>query len=142
MHKQINHKPQITYQNRSIWVKDMKNEKSVEILIDELRQRFAKGFLDLLILQLIETQPTWGYDIIKTTEAKYKFKLRHGALYPMLNNLKTKGLIKCRKELQKGRVRKIYEITEEGRILLKAYYEFLREQEPEKINNMLLEYRK
>lgn len=117
----------------------MKNEKSVETLVDKLRQRFAKGFLDLLILQLIETQPTWGYDIIKKTETKYKFKLRHGALYPMLNKLKTKGLVKCRKELQKGRVRKIYEITKEGKIVLKAYHEFLREQKPEKINNMRLE---
>jgi PadR family transcriptional regulator PadR len=106
----------------------MKNEESVEILMDKLRHRFAKGFLDLLILQLIETKPTWGYDIIKKTETTYKLKLRHGALYPMLNKLKAKGLVKCRKELQKGRVRKIYKITPEGIKLLQSYHNFLREQ--------------
>jgi PadR family transcriptional regulator PadR len=103
--------------------------------MDELRHRFAKGFLDLLILQLIETKPTWGYDIIKKTETTYKLKLRHGALYPMLNKLKTKGLIKCRSELQKGRVRKIYEITNDGKLLLHAYYGFLIEQMPKKTSN-------
>jgi PadR family transcriptional regulator PadR len=106
----------------------MKNEESVEILMDKLRHRFAKGFLDLLILQLIETKPTWGYDIIKKTETTYKLKLRHGALYPMLNKLQAKGLVKCRKELQKGRVRKIYKITPEGTKLLQSYHNFVREQ--------------
>jgi len=110
----------------------MNNEESVEVLTDKLRHRFAKGFLDLLILQLIEAKPTWGYDIIKKTETTYNLKLRHGALYPMLNTLKAKGFIKCRTELQKGRVRKIYAITQYGRLLLHAYYDFLIEQNPKK----------
>jgi PadR family transcriptional regulator PadR len=120
----------------------MNNEESVEISMDKLRHRFAKSFLDLLILQLIETKPTWGYDIIKKTETTYKLKLRHGALYPMLNKLKTKGLIKCRTELQKGRVRKIYAITQDGRLLLHAYYAFLVEQMPKKTPNKNLETKK
>jgi PadR family transcriptional regulator PadR len=120
----------------------MKNEESVEILMDKLKHRFAKGFLDLLILQMVEAKPTWGYDIIKKTETTYKFKLRHGALYPMLNKLKTKGLIKCRKELQKGRVRKIYEITTPGRQLLNTYYDLLSEQIPKKTINWRLEERR
>ena len=120
----------------------MNNEESVEILMDRLRYRFAKGFLDLLILQLIETKPTWGYDIIKKTETTYKLKLRHGALYPMLNTLKAKGFIKCRRELQKGRVRKIYAITQDGRLLLHAYYAFLVEQMPKKTINESSETRK
>ncbi len=99
----------------------MKNEKSVEVLTDELRNRFARGFLDLLILQLVDAKPTWGYDMIKKTETTYKFKLRHGALYPMLRKLETNGLIKCTRELKKGRVRKIYEITNNGKLLLDAY---------------------
>ena len=120
----------------------MKNEESFEILMDKLKHRFAKGFLDLLILQMVEAKPTWGYDIIKKTETTYKLKLRHGALYPMLNKLKAKGLIKCRKELQKGRVRKIYEITKDGKLLLNVYYGFLMEQMPKKTSNENLETRK
>jgi len=120
----------------------MKTEKSVEILTEELRRRFAKSFLDLFILQMVETEPTWGYDIIKKTQTNYKVTLRHGALYPMLNMLEAKGLIKSRKELQKGRVRKIYEITKDGKKLLRSYHEFLREQTPKENINRNLETRK
>jgi len=94
----------------------------------ELKHRFVKGFLDLLILQLVQTQPAWGYNIIKETEAKYGVKLRHGALYPMLNALETKGLITSRKDLEKGRVRRIYKITPEGKKLLQMYHNFLKDQ--------------
>ncbi len=123
------------YLNRQLLVNKMKNEESIEVFIDQIRRRFAKSFLDLLILQLVEDEPTWGYDIIKKTEKAYKVKLRHGALYPMLNKLETKGLLKSRRELQKGRVRKIYDIATDGRQRLHAYHDFLREQIPEKTVN-------
>jgi DNA-binding PadR family transcriptional regulator len=87
----------------------------------------------MLILRLVEAEPTWGYDIIKKTETAYQVKLRHGALYPMLKKLEEKGFVKSRKELQKGRVRKIYEITIKGKQILKAYHDSLKEQIPKKI---------
>ncbi len=114
----------------------MKNEESATVFTDELRRRFAKSFLDILILQLVEAEPAWGYDIIKKTESEYGVKLRHGALYPMLNKLEAKGLVKSRRELQKGRARKIYEITKDGRQLLNAYYDFSRAQLPKRTINM------
>jgi len=106
----------------------MATKESVETFTAELEHRFIKEFLDILILQLVQTQPTWGYKIIKKTQAKYGVKLRHGALYPMLNALENKGFITSRKELEKGRVRKIYEITPEGKKLLRIYHNFLKEQ--------------
>lgn len=99
-----------------------------QVFKEELKRRFASDFLDLLILQLIQAQPAWGYNIIKRTEAKYGVKLRHGALYPMLNMLETKGLINSEKEIEKGRVRKTYEITKEGAKLLHTFHGFLKEQ--------------
>lgn len=94
----------------------------------ELEQRLVRDFLDILILQLVEAQPTWGYMIIKKTESAYGVKLRHGALYPMLNSLQTRGLIRSKKQLEKGRVRKVYEITPEGEKMLDAYIEFMKRQ--------------
>jgi len=108
----------------------MENQESVEAFTHQIKQRFVKSFLDMLILRLVEAEPTWGYDIIKDTESTYKVKLRHGALYPMLNQLKAKGFVKSRKELQRGRVRKIYEITRRGKQILHAYHDSLREQLP------------
>ena len=106
----------------------MENSESVEVFAAELERRFVKDFLDILILQLVETQHIWGYKIIKETEAKHGVKLRHGALYPMLNNLEAKGFVTSEKELEKGRIRKIYGITPEGKLLLHVYHNFLKEQ--------------
>jgi len=108
----------------------MENQESVEIFTHQIKLRFVKSFLDMLILRSVEVEPTWGYDIIKKTESAYKVRLRHGALYPMLNKLEAKGFVKSRKQLQKGRVRKIYEITGRGKHILLAYYDSLREQIP------------
>jgi len=108
----------------------MVDQESVEVFTHQIKRRFVKNFLDMLILRLVEAKPTWGYDIIKKTETAYQIKLRHGALYPMLNKLETKGFVKSRKQLQKGRVRKIYQITKRGKEILHAYYDSLKEQIP------------
>jgi DNA-binding PadR family transcriptional regulator len=99
-----------------------------EAFLRDLKRRFVKSFLDLLVLKLIQTQPMWGYKILKETEALYQIKLRHGALYPLLNTLETNGYIKSTKELKKGRIRKVYEITPKGTNLVKTYQNFLRQQ--------------
>jgi len=106
----------------------MENQESVEFFTHQIERRFVKSFLDMLILRMVEAQPTWGYDIIKETESTYKVKLRHGAIYPMLNKLEKKGLLRSRKELQKGRMRKVYEITQAGRRALHACQDFLKQQ--------------
>jgi len=106
----------------------MENQTVGEVFETEIKRRFIKDFLDFLILQLVQTQPTWGYNIIKETEAKYGLKLRHGALYPMLNTLEVRGLITSTKELKKGRIRKTYKITPDGKNLLQTYHDFLKAQ--------------
>ena len=106
----------------------MANQESVEAYTSQLHRRFVKSFLDILILRLIESKPTWGYDIIKETKAQYNFNLRHGALYPTLNELEKKGLLKSTKKLQKGRIRRIYKITPMGNQVLQASREFLKQQ--------------
>ena len=108
----------------------MKSTQSADVLADQIKRRFSKSFLDILILQLIEAGPTWGYEIIKKTETQYQVKLRHGALYPMLKELEARGFVKSRRELQKGRARKVYEITKDGNRHLEAYYDFMKQHMP------------
>ena len=91
-------------------------------------QRITRNFLDILVLRLIQTEPMWGYKIIKKTHKLFGIKLRHGALYPLLNTLEKEGYIKSGKITKKGRVRKVYEIMPKGKELVNAYYEFLKEQ--------------
>ena len=85
-------------------------------------------FLDILILRFIQTEPIWGYKIIKKTERLFGLKIRHGTLYPLLNSMETKGYIRSQKKTERGRVRKVYEITSKGIQLVDAYYDFLKEQ--------------
>jgi len=106
----------------------MEEKEAIAGFMDEIRRRFLKGFLDVLILQLVENKSTWGYDIIKKTQSQFKVKLRHGALYPTLNQLESTGSLKSRTQLQKGRARKVYDITNKGRLFLHTYYDFLRQQ--------------
>jgi len=94
----------------------------------QIVQRIVKNLLDIYILQIIKNEPTWGYKIKKNIEAEYGIKLRHGALYPLLNALENSGYLTSRKEKHGGRVRKVYEITPKGIQYLDAYYKFLSEQ--------------
>ena len=94
----------------------------------QLVQRITKNFLDILLLRLIQTEPMWGYKIIKKTKTLFDIKLRHGALYPLLNTLEADGYIKSTKMTKGGRVRKVYEIAPKGTQLVEAYHEFLKQQ--------------
>ena len=80
----------------------------------QIVQRIVKNLLDIFILQMIRNQPTWGYRIKKNIEQEYGIKLRHGALYPLLNALENSGYLTSRKEKHGGRIRKVYEITPKG----------------------------
>jgi DNA-binding PadR family transcriptional regulator len=91
-------------------------------------QRIVRNFIDIQVLRLIQTEPMWGYMILKKIEAMFGIKVRHGALYPLLNSLEAKGFLKGRREVKKGRIRKIYQITRKGNQLIESYYNVLKQQ--------------
>jgi DNA-binding PadR family transcriptional regulator len=70
----------------------------------------------------------WGYKIKKQAETKFGIKLRHGALYPMLNALEQKGFLTSQKQQQSGRTRKVYTITKNGIGYVETYESILKEQ--------------
>jgi len=94
----------------------------------ELVQRIIKNLLDIQLLRMVQAQPIWGYKIKKKVETKFHIKLRHGALYPLLNSLETKGFLTSKKQTKGGRVRKIYTVTEKGAEYIQSYYDILKEQ--------------
>jgi len=101
----------------------LKNEFKQQIV-----QRIFRNFTDIMILRLIQTEPMWGYKIKKEVQMKFGIKLRHGALYPLLNMLEREGYVKSKKQAKGGRIRKIYRITEKGAVLLDTYQQTIREQ--------------
>jgi PadR family transcriptional regulator PadR len=94
----------------------------------QLVQRIIKNLLDIQLLRMVQAQPQWGYKIKKKVEANFHIKLRHGALYPMLNALEQKGFLTSQKQTKGGRARKIYTITEKGAEYLQSYYDILKQQ--------------
>jgi len=94
----------------------------------ELVQRMIKNMLNIQLLRMVQAQPLWGYMIKKKVEKNFQIKLRHGALYPMLNRLERKGFLTSKKQTQKGRARKVYTITTNGKQYLQNYYDILKEQ--------------
>ena len=94
----------------------------------ELVQRMIKNLLDIQLLRMVQAQPLWGYKIKKKVEANFHIKLRHGALYPMLNSLEQKGFLTSQRQTKGGRARKVYTITKNGREYLQSYYDILKEQ--------------
>lgn len=103
-------------------------EKLAETYKKGIVQRITKNLLDIQILRLLQTQPLWGYMIKKQVEAKFNVRLRHGALYPMLNSLEKESFLTCARHSKGGRVRKVYSITRKGEHYLEIYNLVLREQ--------------
>jgi len=100
-----------------------------EIYREELVQRITKNLLGIQLLRLIQAQPSiWGYRIKKKVEADFNIKLRHGALYPMLNSLEKRGFLTSQKQQESGRARKVYTLTKEGEMYLQSYYGILKDQ--------------
>ena len=95
----------------------------------EIVQRITRNLLDIQLLRIIQTEPLiWGYRIKKQVERDFNIKLRHGALYPMLNSLEQRGFLASGKQQEDGRARKVYTLTQEGRKYLQSYYTILGEQ--------------
>jgi DNA-binding PadR family transcriptional regulator len=94
----------------------------------ELVQRITRNLLDVQILRLVRMQPMWGYMIKKQAETRFDVKLRHGALYPLLNKLEAQSFLTSERQSKGGRTRKVYTITQKGEQYVEAYRSVLREQ--------------
>jgi DNA-binding PadR family transcriptional regulator len=105
-----------------------KGKKLAETFKKEIVQRITRNLLDIQILRLIQTQPMWGYMIKKRVETQFGIRLRHGALYPLLNALERKDFLTSQKQQQGGRTRKVYTLTQKGADYIEAYAAILKEQ--------------
>lgn len=76
-----------------------------------------KGSLPALILQTLSLGPSHGYHIaqqIKRT-SKGVLDFKEGTLYPALHGLEQKGQIESYEQVEQGRTRRYYKLTETGR---------------------------
>lgn len=82
---------------------------------------FMLGLSKLIILSVLRDGPLHGYGIIKVIERRSNecCSITPGSVYPVLKELKKKGLITDTKATVQGRARINYELTDEGRVVIK-----------------------
>jgi len=78
-----------------------------------------KGYMRIALLILLSKKPYHGYEMMKEVEDRTEgfWKPTAGGVYPILQSLENDGYIEGKWGEQKRR-RKIYRITEKGRIVL------------------------
>ena len=79
---------------------------------------FLPGALDLIVLQLLQAEPTNGYDLTLRIQAttRHVLNVNAGSLYPALYRLEQRGLLRATwAESGTGRRTKVYSVTAAGR---------------------------
>jgi PadR family transcriptional regulator PadR len=76
-----------------------------------------KGSLPLLILFILSEGPRHGYRIAKEikTQSQGVLDFKEGTLYPTLHALEKQELIEAYTEIENGRERRYYRLTDAGR---------------------------
>lgn len=79
---------------------------------------FLTGTLELIVLQLLQAEPTNGYDLTLRIQATSRdtLNVNAGSLYPALYRLEQRGLLKASwATSDTGRRAKVYSVTAAGR---------------------------
>ncbi|HIT72657.1 MAG TPA: helix-turn-helix transcriptional regulator [Candidatus Fimicola cottocaccae] len=84
-------------------------------------KELLKGSTNMIILNLLEKQDMYGYQIIKVLEQKSEniFEFKEGTLYPILHSLEEKNYINSYWDETGSKKRKYYTITKKGKAKLK-----------------------
>ena len=84
----------------------------------EVQTKLTKGLLDLIVLQLLDTHPMHGYEVITTIRKSFGVYLGPSTVYPLLNGLEKKRYIKSEWNMDYERPRKVYQLTNDGKVVL------------------------
>lgn len=97
----------------------MSSEEHEETASSWLKEA-QKGYMRIAVLILLSKKQHHGYEIMKEVEERTEgfWKPTAGSVYPILRSLEEEGYIKGKWFYQKKRRRKIYQITDEGRLIL------------------------
>ena len=90
--------------------------------------QMKKGLIELCILNLLDRESMYGYQIVKHLTAFPGLVISEGTVYPLLSRLRKEGLLASTLvESTAGPVRRNYVLTAAGRRQLKVMNEAWRE---------------
>jgi DNA-binding PadR family transcriptional regulator len=79
-------------------------------IVENLRRRTIKTFMDVLILAELQEKPLSGYDIISLIHRKFNVLVSSGTVYSLLYSLERKGLVTADMDQRK----RVYTLTVKG----------------------------
>lgn len=84
-----------------------------DVIIDNLLQELRRGSLVLLILCQMDKKQ-YGYSLLQDLTEK-GVAVEAGTLYPLMRRLEKQGLLASEWEVEEGRPRKYYTLSENGK---------------------------
>jgi len=91
-----------------------------------LDREFFLGFIKIHILYHASKEPIFGVEIAEEL-ARHGYSISPGTLYPLLHRLEKEGCLESSSEVVNGRVRKYYQATAEGKLVLEQSKRKIRE---------------
>ena len=82
-----------------------------ENIVEEVRIRVIRNFMDLFILDTLKNREMSGYDFISLIHRKFDVLVSSGTVYTLLYSMERKGLIKGQNFDRK----RVYTLTEKGK---------------------------
>ena len=78
---------------------------------------FLNGVPEMLILQLLDERPMYGYELVQAIRRATSERLEfgEGCVYPILHRLEAQGLLAAQRQAVAGRDRVVYRMTRSGR---------------------------
>ena len=88
-----------------------------------------RGFVQFLLLLLLNEDPMHGYQLAEELQSRgyvREGRFKTGSLYTILNRMEEKGsLTSSQEESESGRPRRVYSITEDGKLHLKNGLQYM-----------------
>ena len=84
--------------------------------------QLLKGLLDMCLLSVIDSTPSYGYEMVRRLKERHLEVAGEASIYPVLKRLKTRGLIEgYLEDSPAGPARKYYRTTPAGQVRLKEW---------------------
>jgi len=87
---------------------------------------FFLGFIKIHILYHASKEPIFGVEIAEEL-ARHGYSISPGTLYPTLHRLEKEGYLESNSKVVNGRVRKYYQATVKGKLVLEQSKKKIRE---------------
>ena len=91
-----------------------------------LDREFFLGFIKIHVLYHAAKEPIFGVEITKEL-ARHGYSISPGTLYPTLHRLAKEGYLESSSRVVNGRVRKYYQATAKGKLVLEQSKQKIRE---------------